>query len=143
MKALKSLLVGLVALLLCQVPVATAEATQEPVEIRILPVAALEDGSIVVRVAVRCQPVGEVLEALAFAQQDEAYAEGFFDQVTCDGRLRVEQLLFQPFDGAFDPGVVATSAFILILVDEETGETVQGDDFRFVRVVDSARSRSG
>lgn len=131
-----ALLALLVALLLNLSAVGADAASRQPAELRVLPVAELEAaGSIVVRVWVRCDPVGDLLEAMGFANQDDAFAEGFFSGLTCDGRPRIERLVFTPFDDAsFDPGQAAVSVFMLILVDETTGETVQASDFRNVRV---------
>jgi len=139
------LLVGLASVaLVLQVPttVGGAEGPREPVDVRVLPVARLVDGgpSMAVRVRVVCQPVGSVLEALAHASQDEAFAEGFLD-VVCDGRARVQRVVFTPFDDAsFDRGQATVDAFVLLEVDPTTGDTVQGDDVRVVRVVGGERA---
>jgi hypothetical protein len=120
---------------------ATAPAAPEkqPVDVQIIGTGDLLDGGTVleVRALIRCEPVGEVLEALVTASQDDnaISGQGFFvSGVTCDGRPHIATGRIQLLDEqTFHPGQVHVSAFVLLL-NPETGETFSGQDTREVNV---------
>jgi hypothetical protein len=116
---------------------AGAAPQREPVKVQIIGVGSLLEGdALEVRAMIRCQPVGEVLEALVTASQDEnaIEGEGFFGSgVICDGRPRTLSARIQPFDEQpFHRGRAHVSAFVL-LSDEESGD-FSGQDTRTIQV---------
>jgi hypothetical protein len=121
-------------------PPATETTAQEEeiVRVEVGPTAKLiADGQAVrVKVKVACEPVGDVLEASVEVFQADAYGQGFFGFVMCDGRTHVHKIKVEALDSTFHRGEAFVSAFVL-LEDPETGETAQGGDLRLVRVVGS------
>jgi hypothetical protein len=132
--------VALMAALLLPADMVTAQEREtEVVRVEVGPSAKLtEDGQFVrVKVKVTCQPVDHILEALLFVQQEGAYGEGFLSSVVCHGKTHVHMEEVEASDGAFRPGEAFVSAFVLVCLDAECAQSVQGQETRLVRVVGS------
>ncbi len=138
-----SLLV-VVALLATTLPgsVATAQET-DTVRIKVDPIAkVLGDGQAVrVKVKVACEPPAVVLEASVFAQQDEqtVWGEAGIASVVCDGNSHVRFVEVNALEGQFHRGEAHVSAFVLVCLDPDCGETADGGDTRTVKVVGGRR----
>jgi hypothetical protein len=118
---------------------APAQPQQEPVDVQIIGTGQLLEGGTVleVRALIRCEPVGEVLEALVTASQDDnaISGQGFFvSGVICDGRPHIATGRIPLLDQqVFHRGQAHVSAFVLLL-NPETSETFTGQDTRSVNV---------
>jgi hypothetical protein len=85
------------------------------------------EGAAVVRVAARCEPGLEVLEAMVTVSQDVAFGDAPL-AVNCDGswhRLRVRVV---SLDAPLQRGRAQVSAFLLLVIDPATGDTVSAQD---------------
>src|SRR5215211_881628 len=116
----------------------TASAAREPVEVKLLGSGRLLDGGTVaeVRVHVQCDPTPPLLEAGVTGSQDGnvGFGEGFFLNLTCDGRRHVEFAQIQTFDDeSFRRGKAYVSAFVL-LCDETGAHCFSGGDTRLVQL---------
>ena len=116
-------------------------AQDEVVRVEVGPTAKLieDDQAVRIKVKVTCEPepVDHILEALLFVQQEGAYGEGFLSSVVCDGKTHVHMEEVEASDGAFRPGEAFVSAFVLVCLDAECAQSVQGQETRLVRVVGS------
>jgi hypothetical protein len=123
----------LVTLAAAALPAATATAQHTAnVQVRIASTATLDHGgqAVFLTITVRCDPVGQVLEAGAFVSQHQASGEGGFTPI-CDGHARSYQVRVQSFDGPFRPGAARASAFVIL---ENHGQTFQGQDSRNIQI---------
>jgi hypothetical protein len=116
----------------------SAAATREPVEVKLLGSGVLlDDGAVAeVRALVRCEPTPPVLEALVTGSQDDnvGFGEGFFLDLTCDGRTHIQTARIQTFDEErFERGKARVSAFVL-LCDETGAHCFSGQDTRLVQL---------
>jgi hypothetical protein len=113
------------------------DPARDPVQVKIIGHGDLLDGGarLEVRVKVRCDPVGELQEALITASQDDSaiFGEGFFGRITCDGRPRTYPVRANSLDQPFHAGKAFVSAYVL-LFDEESGEDFTGQDTRTIPV---------
>jgi hypothetical protein len=84
-------------------------------------------------VVVECtlDPGDELLEGfLSLSQQAASGMAGLNPR--CDGKPRRNVVRVQALGGNFQPGEAFASAFLLFLVDPETGATVQAQDSRTI-----------
>ena len=84
-----------------------------------------------VSLRVRCATGSDVLEALVTVSQEQTFAQGSFGPV-CDGRWHQLVVSATALDVPFVAGTAQVSPFILIC--DEGGECVQGQDTRVVQL---------
>jgi hypothetical protein len=92
-------------------------------------------------VTVECtlDPGGELLEGFVTVSQETVFAQGALNP-KCDGKPHLNVVRAQGFDREFQAGDAFASAFLLFLVDPETGETVQAQDARVITLSGSPSS---
>jgi hypothetical protein len=138
------LLLAVAALLAATVSGGAASAQEnDTVRVETGPTAKLlDDGQALrVKVKVACEPPAEVLEAAVFAQQDEqtVWGEAGIASVVCDGNSHVRFVEVNALEGQFHRGEAHVSAFVLVCLDPDCGETADGGDTRTVKVVGGRR----
>jgi hypothetical protein len=84
-----------------------------------------------VEIRVRCSPEGDVLEALVTVSQEQTFAQASFGLI-CDGSWHRISVSAVALDVPFAAGPAQVSPFILIC--DGTGNCVQGQDTRVVRL---------
>jgi hypothetical protein len=84
-------------------------------------------------VTVECtlDPDAELLEGFVTVSQEAVFAQGALNP-KCDGKPHRNVVRVQALGGEFQAGEAFASAFLLFLVDPETGETVQAQDARVI-----------
>jgi hypothetical protein len=127
---LLSVLLPLLTLLIA----GTAQA-QTAATVAIAPEGAVIRGgeAALVFVVVECSvdPGDELLEGFVSLSQEAAFGVGGLTP-RCDGNPHRSAVRVQSFDGSFQSGGAFASAFLLFLVDPETGTTVQAQDSRTI-----------
>ena len=110
-----------------------ASAARDPVSIKTSSNGDLSaDGfTATVSLRVRCDPVGDVLEAFVTVSQEQTFAQAGFGPV-CDGRWHEFTIGATALDVPFAAGPAQVSPFILIC--DELGECVEGQDSRTVQL---------
>jgi hypothetical protein len=93
----------------------------------------VEDGAAaLIRLTVRCAPVGEVLEAFLYLTQDDNESLWASFPVTCDNQPHRQRVRVLANDETlFHPGTAYASAYIL-LYDPKSGQTWDGQDSRTI-----------
>jgi hypothetical protein len=112
-------------------------AAPPDVTVSIRPHALLLEGGAAVSVSVKvsCPAGREVLEAfVSVGQNDDAVTGTAGLPVVCDGSPSVYTARVEALEGSYQPGKARASAFVLVL-DQSTGTTEQGQDGRTVRIV--------
>ncbi|HEX2085046.1 MAG TPA: hypothetical protein VHF89_05145 [Solirubrobacteraceae bacterium] len=116
---------------------AAAGGAADTIRVRIPEKAQLVDGGIRVSVAIWCVPTGDApFETNVTVTQDDGaiWAQRSLPFVPCDRRWHTVTVVATPFDDArFHRGPAFVSAYVS-RVDEETGDTRQGQATRVVRV---------
>jgi hypothetical protein len=135
-----TLVLSLVALVVAVLlPASAASAQEEVVTVEVGPTAKLidEGQAVQVKVKVTCQRPAQVLEAAVFAQQDEqtVWGEAGIASVVCDGKSQVRFVEVNALEGTFHRGEAFVSAFVLVCLDSECGETAAGGDTGLIKVV--------
>jgi hypothetical protein len=110
-----------------------ASAARDPVSIKTSSNGDLSaDGfTATVSLRVRCDPVGDVLEAFVTVSQEQTFAEAGFGPV-CDGRWHEFTIGATALDVPFAAGSAQVSSLILICDAQE--QCVEGQDSRTVRL---------
>jgi hypothetical protein len=110
-----------------------ASAARDPVSIKTSSNGDLSaDGfTATVSVRVRCDPVGDVLEALVTVSQEQTFAQAGFGPV-CDGGWHQFTIGATALDVPFVAGSAQVSSLILICDAQE--QCVEGQDSRAVRL---------
>ena len=126
------LLAVVVAMLAAVLPASAGD----PIDIRIKRLAQLTDqGAIVVDAAVRCDPVGDVLEAFIDVTQDDQriWGHGPFRGLVCDGRWHDYLVHVAPIEEPFHLGAARASAYVLLCSDAAQ-DCYSDGAVRFLRV---------
>jgi hypothetical protein len=115
-----------------------AHGASRPVSVKLKRQATLVDQgqAVVVDVPAACGAGFEVLEGFVSVNQEGVASEFEFFTPVCDGKKHRFQVRVRAFEGsAFRTGDAFASAFVLVL-DPGTGETVQAQDSRRIRISD-------
>jgi hypothetical protein len=115
-------------------------AAKEPVKVTLKPKAIAINGGqmLLLNAKVKCDPVGDVLEAFVTVEQQGepgVFGEGFFGAIECDGKQHKTVVTVQGFDGGFVTGEANASAFILICDAQDN--CVDGQSSRIIRIRES------
>ena len=105
-----------------------ASSAESAVSVALAPKAKLADeGVVVARLTITCDPGREILEAHLTVSQDDQRVSGTagIAGVRCDGKAHKYRVMVHPQEGTFHAGEGFASAFVLVL-DPATGTIEQG-----------------
>ena len=129
-------LVTFIALALSLLPTwAAAAPKSDTIQVRVQPQATLVVGSIDVTVRIKCAPFGEHFESNITVTQDDQqiFAQPGLPVVQCDSEWHRYTVRATPFEGGFHRGRAFASAYVS-RQDPETGDLLEGQDVRTIRV---------
>lgn len=117
-------------------PISAASAKKQTLSIDLKPVAQLTNDGSSVRLSGKamCPSGTEVLEAFAYASQDDAYSNFGYFNIPCDGQLHPFAVTVTAFDEAtFERGAAHASAYLLV-IDRTTDETQSTGDSGTIKI---------